>query len=41
MQVEANLISGMMLGVEYVEDEFLGNCLVLDVFIIRIVFFWN
>lgn len=40
LAVFMNLITGMMLGVEYVEDDGV-NHLVIDLFIVRINFAWG
>lgn len=45
MHIEAHLISGMMLGIEFVdaysdEDMEEVKVLVLDIFIVRLMIFW-
>lgn len=42
MGITAHLISGMMVGVEIVPgDEDWQHCLVVDLFIVRIMFHWG
>ena len=42
MEITAHLITGMMVGIEIVPgDEDWQNCLVLDLFIVRIMFHWG
>lgn len=42
MEVTAHLINGIMVGVELVPgDEDWQHCLVIDLFIVRIMFHWG
>ena len=42
MEITTNLITGMMVGVEYVEgDPDWKHCFVIDFFIVRIMFHWG
>lgn len=42
MEINAHLITGMMLGVELVPgDEDWKHCLVVDLFIVRLMFHWG
>ncbi len=41
MTVGVNLISGCMVGIEFVNDEDLGMCVAIDLLIVRIVLFWD
>jgi hypothetical protein len=42
MEVTTHLITGMMVGIESVPgDEDWQNCLVIDLFIVRIMFHWG
>ena len=42
MEINAHLITGMMLGIEFVPgDGDWQHCLVFDLFIVRIMFHWG
>lgn len=42
MRASLDFISGIMLGIEFVEDpDYEANYIVLDLFIIRFVFEWS
>lgn len=40
MKLELSLIAGIMLGFEYVKDEYDDNFLVIDIFFARILIGW-
>lgn len=40
IEIEPSLIAGVMLGIEYVEDEGWSN-LIIDLLILRIMISWN
>jgi hypothetical protein len=40
IEIQPNLIMGVMLGIEYVEDEGWSN-LIIDLFVLRIMISWN
>ena len=42
MEISTNLITGMMVGVEYVQgDPDWKHCVVFDLFIVRVMFHWG
>ncbi len=41
IDIEWNLITGVMLGIEYVDDKEGGRHIVLDLFIVRILVSWG
>ena len=42
MEITAHLITGMMVGVEFVSgEEEWQHCVVFDLFIVRIMFHWG
>jgi hypothetical protein len=44
MEIHLELISGVALGVEYVRPDYTesgDHCLIVDLFLVRMMFFWE
>lgn len=41
MEIQLNVITGVNVGIEYFEDEDHGNGVILDLVVLRLIFFFN